>query len=124
MFTINLVISASPEFLSVLRGLISPKAEAAAPAEEKTQTSSTRRVKTVNVEAPAATEAVPETKEEGPKEEAPKVTFEQIRDIVQTKNQAGKKAQIKEILAEFGAGRVTEVKTEQYNEFHAKVAAL
>jgi hypothetical protein len=79
--------------------------------------------KEVAKELPAATT----TTDESP---APSVTpaatisIEQLRSLVQTKAQAGKRDEIKKILGEFGADKVTSLQENQYADFHEKINAL
>jgi hypothetical protein len=56
--------------------------------------------------------------------EAIKITIEQVRASVQKKSQAGKRDQIKSLLADFGADKVTSLQPDQYSSFYEKIEAL
>ena len=56
--------------------------------------------------------------------EGENITVEQVRAVVQSASQAGKKDGIKATLKEFGIAKVTELKAEQYPEFLEKIKAL
>jgi len=53
-----------------------------------------------------------------------KKTIVDVRAAVQKKSQAGKKEQVKSLLAEFGTDKVTNLAADQYEDFYAKVEAL
>jgi hypothetical protein len=56
--------------------------------------------------------------------EAIKITIEQVRASVQKKSQAGKRDQIKTLLSDFGADKVTSLQPDQYATFYEKIEAL
>lgn len=49
-----------------------------------------------------------------PNEEEPKVTIEDVRAILAVKSQDGKTAKVKELLMKYDAGRLSNVKPEDY----------
>lgn len=52
------------------------------------------------------------------------VTLAQVKDLVHTKSQAGKKDGIKAVLKEFEVNKVTELTSDQYAAFFEKITAL
>jgi hypothetical protein len=117
---ITITLTASPELLSVLQAF--SKMQVATPAINGTvKKSSANGVKTtpveVNSQETAPVDTVTETVGEN-------ITIEMIRPIVQEKNQAGKREQIKALLAEFGADKVTNLAKEHFSGFLQKIKAL
>lgn len=75
------------------------------------------------VKPPAPAKA--ETASEPVKVESEKpISVEQVRKAVMAQSQAGKRDEIKALLAEFKAVRVTDLTNDQYPEFLQKVNAL
>lgn len=56
--------------------------------------------------------------------EALEMSIETVRALVQEKSQAGKRAELKKLLAEFGTDRVTDLDPAKYSDFYKKAEAL
>jgi len=87
------------------------------PEAEKAPATRTRRpAQTPAAEAPA----------EEPKPEAParKITFEDVRAAVQPVSEAGKREEVKKLLAEFDCTRVPELPEERFEEFIQRLQTL
>lgn len=63
-------------------------------------------------------------KEESKKAATSEVTAELVRSVTTDKIQGGKRTEVKELLNEFGVGKLTELEEERLGEFYAKVKAL
>ena len=80
-------------------------------------------------EETAAQEAVPETEAEKPKtkpiqEEKKAFTLEEVRTILAEKSREGFTGQVKEILAKYGAKKLSEIDPSQYEAVVAEVEVL
>lgn len=77
-------------------------------------------------EAPAVKAAVEPVKavKEVKEVKETSLTIETIRAAIADKSKAGKRDDIKALLKEFGASRATDLTTDQYAEFNAKLSAL
>lgn len=51
-------------------------------------------------------------------------SLEEVREALAVLNKAGKRAEVKELLASFGAGKLSEIPKEQYGEVMAKAGEL
>lgn len=67
---------------------------------------------------------VPEPAAESPSEPAPAHTLETVRAKLAAMSQAGKQAQVKELIASMGAAKLTDIKAEQYADLMTKAGAL
>lgn len=74
--------------------------------------------------APQEVHAQPEPAQASPSEPAPALTLEAVRAKLAALSQAGKQAQVKELIASMGAAKLTDVKVEQYADLMAKAGAL
>lgn len=91
-------------------------------------------VKALNAAADAAVEAVEKPKkakatkstpkEEKPAPEAPEIKEDALREAFYTAMKAGKKDEVKAILAEYGVGRVSEIPKDKRAEAIEKAKAL
>ena len=66
----------------------------------------------VKEEQISAEEAVQPVKEEAPK--APAIKLEDVRTVLAEISRSGKTAQMKELLSQFGASKLSDVKPEDY----------
>lgn len=77
---------------------------------------------------PAATEKLASSSTEPPAQEhtaeAPSVSMEDVRAKLASLVQAGKQTQVKELLASFGAEKLSQVPPERYGELMAKAGEL
>ncbi|HUR65495.1 MAG TPA: hypothetical protein VMZ03_04025 [Chitinophagaceae bacterium] len=108
----TLTITASPELLSVLQGIIGL-------VPGKTATTKEKKQSTV-MNLPDEQSSAGEENNSGTIE---RVTVEQIRAAVQGKGQA-KRAEIKTLLTEFGATSVTALESSKYADFMEKLKAI
>jgi hypothetical protein len=78
------------------------------------------------VEEPEApkTNGKAKPKEESKKAATSEVTAELVRSVTTDKIQGGKRAEVKELLTEFGVGKLTELEEGQLGAFYAKVREL
>ena len=65
-----------------------------------------------------------ETKAEAPKEDKPTISLETVRAKLAALSQQGKQAQVKELLTQFGAKKLTAVPEEKYGELLAAAEKL
>jgi glucan-binding YG repeat protein len=79
----------------------------------------------------APTEAAPAPSEPSPSPSTPaadapaaEVTLEQVRAKLATLSQAGKAAQVKGLIAQFGVAKLTDVPTEKYSQLLQEAEAL
>lgn len=63
-------------------------------------------------------------KAESKKAATSEVTAELVRSVTTDKIQGGKRTEVKELLTEFGVGKLTELEEERLGEFYAKVKVL
>lgn len=63
-------------------------------------------------------------KAESKKAATSEVTAELVRSVTTDKIQGGKRAEVKELLTEFGVSKLTELEEEQLFDFYAKVKVL
>lgn len=63
-------------------------------------------------------------KTESKKTATSEVTAELVRSVTTDKIQGGKRAEVKELLNEFGVSKLTELEEEQLGKFYAKVREL
>lgn len=77
----------------------------------------------VEPEAPK-TNGKAKPKEENKKAATSEVTAELVRSVTTDKIQGGKRAEVKELLTEFGVGKLTELEEGQLGAFYAKVKEL
>lgn len=80
-------------------------------------------------DAATSSETKPEPKQKPepapePETAAPPVTLEQVRTKLAALAQAGKQAQVKELLQSFGATKLTDVPAEKYPELLAKAEEI
>lgn len=135
---ITLKITAEPALLQVLNALTGglmraqqfPEVQQAMLEPAAVKPASTRTAR-----APQRTTAVAVTSESDPtvtaaepaastQTEAPEMSIETVRALVQEKSQAGKRAELKKLLTEFGTDRVTDLDPAKYSEFYKKAEAL
>lgn len=135
---ITLKITAEPALLQVLNALTGglmraqqfPEVQQAMLEPAVVKSASTRTAR-----APQRTTAAAVTSESDPtvtaaepaastQTEAPEMSIETVRALVQEKSQAGKRAELKKLLAEFGTDRVTDLDPAKYSEFYKKAEAL
>lgn len=71
-------------------------------------------------------EAAKETQEAEPIPESaePVITLETVRTKLASLSQAGKQAQVKELIQKFGASKLTEIPAERYRELLAEAEAI
>lgn len=74
--------------------------------------------------APQEVHAQPEPAPASPSEPAPALTLEAVRAKLAALSQAGKQAQVKELIASMGAAKLTDIKAEQYADLMTKAGAL
>lgn len=101
---VNVKFSGSPDFLAALQGFL----KGGAPAINGTT------VKNI----PKKKDETTEPAEDGA------ITVEALRDAVTKKAQAGKKAQIKKLLKEFGTDSVSNLEEAKYADFLEKLETL
>ena len=136
---ITLKITAEPALLQVLNALTGglmraqqfPEVQQAMlePAVVKSASTRSRTTQTGKATAAAiASESDPTVTAAEPaastQTEAPEMSIETVRALVQEKSQAGKRAELKKLLAEFGTDRVTDLDPAKYSEFYKKAEAL
>ncbi len=71
-----------------------------------------------------APEPTPAAAPEPKPEPVPEVSLEQVRDKLATLSSAGKRAQVKELLSQFGVSKLTEIPKERYAELLAAAEAI
>lgn len=73
-----------------------------------------------------ATEPEPESETKGPAEEktAPNITLERVRAKLAALSQSGKQAEVKKLIANFGARKLTEIPQEKYLELLKKAEEI
>ena len=83
-----------------------------------------RQMASEEAEIPAVPkeETVPEKKEEKPVEK--KITIEEVRAVMAEKSRAGKTQEIKQLLKEFGAEKLSSVPEEKYEALKKKAEVL
>lgn len=59
-----------------------------------------------------------------PKEEKKPVTLEEVRAILAEKSRSGKTAEVKQLLAEFGVKKLSEVDSSKYDELLKKAEVI
>jgi hypothetical protein len=115
-FTINHVITLSPEVAGFLQTLFAGAAPKEGPKKP------VKIAEKAQVESPQPTVR---TTLEGPlSDPLPTVTIEQVREAVQKKTLEGKKEQVKAILTDVGVQKVTALQPEQFADFLSKVNDL
>jgi hypothetical protein len=119
---IKVTLTADPSLTKLIESLVSVLSPAAhANGKEKVS----KMAVTNNGELKETATPVVETKAETvPVPSAKPITIEQVRAAVQAKSAGGKKDQVKSLLAEFGADKVTNLIKENYPSFLQKVEAL
>ena len=83
--------------------------------------------KHLDVEHEGLGKQAPKTKKKaaiGKTDSTPDLTIDDLRNLVQEKAQAGKRKELKDILAEYDAPNVSGLGAEHYQEFSEKVKAL
>ena len=115
---INVTISVSPALLVVLETFASALVRTTPSAPVVNGTA-------VNGSTKKTADPVKEDKKSEPGEiTANEVTLEQVRAAVHKKTQAGKREEVKGLLVQFSADKVTALKKEQYPEFMEKLQAV
>jgi len=128
-YTINVNINA-PDLSAAVQALAAalayPKAVQACDKGEPTQTPDQNIIAT-NEEVKAVleetVEQVADPVNEDPPFETP-VTLEQVRAKLSALSQAGKQAQVKKLITDLGAAKLTEIPAERYAELLAKAEEL
>jgi predicted transcriptional regulator len=120
---ITVTITLSPEVQSLLTDLVDvlKKSPSSAAAKASKQTAPEPEVE--EPEAPK-TNGKAKPKEESKKAATSEVTAELVRSVTTDKIQGGKRAEVKELLMEFGVGKLTELEEGQLGAFYAKVREL
>jgi len=132
MFEIKLTLSATPELLETVKALtdafgkpvlkrLEPLTEA--PAETAKPEPAKTRTRSAAPKTEPATEPAPEKVKPDPAE-LPVLTLEIIREKTAEVAKAGKRDEIKSLLAEFEASSVFVLKAEQYPDYLSKLVAL
>lgn len=133
---ITLKITAEPALLQVLNALTGglmrapqfaePVQQAIEPA--MTKPTSTRAARAAQSSRATASESEPTATVAEPavitQTAATEMSIETVRALVQEKSQAGKRTELKALLAEFGTARVTDLEPEKYSEFYKRAEAL
>lgn len=132
---ITLELTASPSLLEALRmlaGFANPVAsfEPTARAINAPETTQAQKETVENTQKAAEEErAVNETTRTAPATTAEAgaqtdLTVEQVRAATSAKAKAGKRAEVKELLAKYGAESVTNMDASNYAAFYAEIEAL
>jgi hypothetical protein len=123
---ITVTLTANPEFLKVLEGIVKAFAPQTIPATNGKKVPGAAAVaKEEKIETPPVdTPVVSNTTETTPAPKVEGITLEVLRAAVRVKAQAGKRDDVKKLLSEFGADKVTNLRQDQYADFHAKIEAL
>lgn len=120
--TIKHVIELSPDTVALLQTIFGGRAQAETPAPAEAPT---KRASTKKAETPAAAPE-PEAKEDAPAEIKPLATqaatdvaftTEQVREVAAEFVRAGKQALLKELLGNYSASKLTDLKPEHYADF-------
>jgi len=122
---ITVTITLSPEVRSLLTDLVDvlKKSPSSAAAKASKQTAPEPEPEVEEPEAPK-TNGKAKPKEESKKAATSEVTAELVRSVTTDKIQGGKRAEVKELLTEFGVGKLTELEEGQLGAFYAKVREL
>lgn len=125
---ITLTVTLADEVLALVRTFFNNTSPAAPAAPAAASKAEKEKKSTGAAKAIVAEVAAPAAIEEAGTSEAPAiaetVTIEEVRAAVSAKAQAGKRTEVKGILSEFGADKVTALSSAQYAAFLAKINAL
>lgn len=125
------------EFVRAWAQVFMPEGAAVAPAQEAADVTPPAQKKKKppkqkaadQAEADTSDQAETEAAEADPADEDAAVeekvySLEEVRELLAVLNKAGKRAEVKELLASFGAGKLSEVPKERYGEVMAKAGEL
>lgn len=133
---INLTVThtASPELLDALRGLVgggaapkqTRKSRTAEPASEPVGDEQPVHEGADPIVIPATNghSAEPKNGTDVSNKANGTLTVEQVRAVVQTKNEAGKRDSVRALLTKFGTPSITKMDPAKYAEFFQEVSAL
>lgn len=123
---ITVTLTAHPEFLSVLQSLVGALANSTESVKQSAKKTNGTKMpeSTTPITAPVQTSEVNISTDKTPSEKAISITIEQIRAAVQKQSGEGKRDQIKALLAEFGADKVTNLTKDQYADFLSRLEKL
>jgi len=119
MTNINLSIVASnaEELFETLRGLAGGSALVPG-----TQAAPVKEIKPVT--KPASNKAIAAHAQNTPKEEDEETTIEEVRAAVKKQTDAGKRDEVKALLTEYGAGKLSELDPVNFTAFVEKINEL
>lgn len=111
--TVNLKLTAEPDFLDILRAFVKPFTNAPESAVKETPAMASK-AQGEKKNPPVKNETI----QEAPIEKTEHTTIEQVRAVVSAKTQAGvSKDTIKEMLAKYEVKNLTALKKENYADF-------
>lgn len=135
---VNVNFKADPSLLAAVHALTSPQQPVAEskssnftfslPKSEEQETPSTEaetEAETKTTKTETKSEPETETVEEPTEtQETPTITFEEVKSKLTSLAGAGKQAEVKELIAQFGVKKLTDIEPEKYSELLAAAEEL
>ena len=117
----------TPEQAAVVADAISKYLGAVGPVKDEAPVAEVPKPKTRKTVTVVATEPspeVPSATESVPTDPTPTVSLEEVRAVLAQLSQAGKAADVKNLITTFGAAKLTDIASDKYSDLLAAAKAL